>query len=136
MAAAELERGGPVVYEKCDRRGPDVVDPALIVERRAELEAFAQAGSSAVGVSLGDGRADGEQAGGDERRGADMASERECFARQRDRSARVTDEQAVARGAGELDGGVGEVAAGPRDSGGLFGEAGGVGKRAGSKRDV
>jgi hypothetical protein len=39
--AAELEGGGPVVYEKCDPGGPNVVDPALMAERRAELEAFA-----------------------------------------------------------------------------------------------
>ena len=40
------------------------------------------------------------------------------------------------RGEGELSGGVGEVAAGPRDAGGLFGEAGGVGERAGGGRDI
>jgi hypothetical protein len=52
-------------------------------ERGAELQAFAQAGTSAVGVVLGDSRADGEQACGDERRGADLAGQRERFARQR-----------------------------------------------------
>ena len=60
--AAELERGGPVVYEKRDPDGPDVVEPALIAERRAELETLAQVGAGLFGVGLGDGRADGEQA--------------------------------------------------------------------------
>ena len=46
--AAELKRGGPVVYEECDPGGPNVVDPVLIAERRAELETLAQAGTSAV----------------------------------------------------------------------------------------
>jgi hypothetical protein len=36
----------------------------------------------------------------------------------------------TAHGGGELEGGVGEVAAGPCVTGGLFGEAGGVGERA------
>jgi hypothetical protein len=43
--------------------------PSPRAERRSELKALPQAGTSAVGVSLGDSRADGEQAGGDERRG-------------------------------------------------------------------
>ena len=50
--------------------------------------------------------------------------------------ARVTDEQVTGRGAGELEGSIGEVAASPRKTSGLFGEAGSVGKRADSKRDV
>ena len=90
--AAELERGGSVAYEKCDPGGPYVVEGTLIAERRAELETFAEAGTSVAGVGLGDGRAHGEQAGRDERRGADLASERECFARQRYRLGRITGE--------------------------------------------
>ena len=42
----------------------------------------------------------------------------------------------IGRRDGKLKGGVGEIAAGPRDLGGLFGEAAGVGERAGNKRDV
>ena len=42
----------------------------------------------------------------------------------------------IAHGDAEVEGGVGEVAAGPRVTGGRFGEAGGVGERAGRKRDV
>jgi hypothetical protein len=55
--AAELERSGSVAYEKCDPGGPYVVDGTLIAERRAELETFAEAGTSVAGVGLGDGRA-------------------------------------------------------------------------------
>src|SRR5215203_4866626 len=62
---AELKGGGPVVYEECDRGGPDQVEGALIAERRAELETLAQTGTSPVGVSLGDGRAYHEQGGRD-----------------------------------------------------------------------
>ena len=134
--AAELKCGSPVVYEKCEPGGPDVVDPSLIAERRAELEALAQAGTSAVGVGLGDGRADDEQAAGDERRFADLPGQRERLAGQRDRPGRVTDEQMTGRGAGELEGGVGEVAAGSRKTSGPLVEAGDVGESAGSKRDV
>ena len=134
--AAELEGGGPVVQEECDCGAPGVVEGASIAEGRAELEALTQAGTSAVGVSLGDGRADGEQAAGDESRGADLASEHECFAGQRDRPGRVGDKQVSDRGDAELEGGVGEVAAGPRCGGRLFVEAGVLGERAGSKRDV
>jgi hypothetical protein len=60
--AAELEGGSPVVYKKCEPGGPDQVEGALIAERRAERETLAQTGTSAVGVCLDDGRADGEQA--------------------------------------------------------------------------
>jgi hypothetical protein len=116
--AAELKGGGPVVDEKCDPGGPNVVDPDLIAERRAELEALAQAGTSAVGISLGDGRADDEQAAGDERRIADLPGQRERLAGQRDRPGRVTDKQMTGRGAGELEGSVGEVAAGSRQTSG------------------
>jgi hypothetical protein len=62
-----------------------------------------------------DGRAHGEQAGRDEGRGADLAGQRERLVRQRDRAGRVTGEQVTGRGEGELCGGVGEVAAGPRN---------------------
>ena len=134
--AAELERGGPVADEKRDPGRPDEVAGALIAERGAELAAFAQAGAGLVGVGLGDGRAHLEQGGRDQGRGADLAGQRERFVRQRDRSGRVTGEQVTGHGEGELDGGVGEVAAGPRETSGLFGEAGGVGERAGSNRDV
>ena len=134
--AAELEGGGPVVYEKCDPGGPDQVEGALIAERRAELETLAQAGAGLFGVGLDDGHADGEQAAGDERRIADLPGQRERLAGQRDRPGRVADKQVTARGEAELEGGVGEVATGPGDGGGLFGEAGGVGERAGSNRDV
>jgi hypothetical protein len=48
----------------------------------------------------------------------------------------VTGEYVIARGDAEVKGGVGEVAAGSRVTGGLFGEAGGVGERAGSGRDI
>ena len=82
--AAELERGGPVVYEKRDRGGPDEVEGALIAERRAELAALAQAGAGLFGVGRSDGRAHGEQAAGDERRGADPAGQRQRLLRQRD----------------------------------------------------
>ena len=114
-AAAEFERGGLVADEKRDRGRPDEVDGALIAERGAELAAFAQAGAGLAGIGFGDGRADGEQAGRDQGRGADLAGQRECLARQRDGCGRVTGEQVIARGDAELDGGVGEVAAGPRD---------------------
>jgi hypothetical protein len=66
----------------------------------------------------------------------DLASERECLACERDRFGRVTDEHAVGYGDGELDGGVREVAAGPRETGCLFGQAAGVFERAGRVRDV
>jgi hypothetical protein len=108
----------------------------LIAERRAELAAFAQTGTSPVGVSLGDGGADCEQAACDERRGTEPAGQRECFVRQRDCPRRVTDEQVIGRGDAELEGGVGEVAAGPRDASGLFVEAGGVCERDAPVRDV
>ena len=85
---------------------------------------------------LGDGRAHGEQAARDEGRGAGLAGERDCLVRQRDRRGCVTDDQVIGHGDGEVDGGVGEVAARPRETGGLFGQAGGVGERAGSDRDV
>jgi hypothetical protein len=39
--AAELKRGGSVVYKKCDRSGPEQVEGALIAERRTELETLA-----------------------------------------------------------------------------------------------
>ena len=91
------------------------VEGALVAERGAELAAFAQAGAGLFGVGVGDGRAHGEQAGRDEGRGADLAGQRERFAGQRDRRGRVTGEQVIGHGDGELDGGVGEVAAGPRD---------------------
>ena len=65
----------------------------MIAERRAELEALAQAGTSAVGVSLSDGRADDEQAAGDERRIADLPGQRERLAGQGDRSGRVAGKQ-------------------------------------------
>ena len=42
----------------------------------------------------------------------------------------------TARGDAEPEGGVGEVAAGSRQTSGPFVEADGVGERAGSKRDV
>ena len=87
---------------------------ALIAERRAELETLAQAGAGLFGVGLGDGHADGEQAAGDERRIADLPGQRERLAGQRDRPGRVADKQVTARGEAELEGGVGEVATGPR----------------------
>jgi hypothetical protein len=55
---------------------------------------------------------------------------------QRDRPGRVSDKQVSDRGDTELEGGGGEVAAGPRYGGGLFVEAGVVGERAGSKREI
>ena len=109
--AAELEGGGPIVYEKCDPGGPDT-EGALIAERRAELETLAQAGAGLFGVGLDDGHADGEQAAGDERRIADLPGQRERLAGQRDRPGRVADKQVTARGEAELEGGVGEVATG------------------------
>ena len=133
MPAAELKCGGPVVYEQCDPGGPNVVEPALIAERRAELEALAQAGAGLFGVGLGDGHADDEQAGGDEGRGADLPGQRKRLPGQRDRPGRVADEYVTARGEAEPEGGVGEVAAGPRQTSGPLVEAGGVGERAGSK---
>jgi hypothetical protein len=60
----------------------------------------------------------------------------ERFPRQRDRRGRVTGEHVTGHGDIEKDGSVGEVAASPRDARGLFGEAGGVGERADSHRDV
>ena len=108
----------------------------MIAERRAELETLAQAGAGLFGVGLGDGHADGEQAAGDERRIADLPGQRERLAGQRDRPGRIADKQVTARGEAELEGGVGEVATGPGDGGGLFGEAVGVGERAGRNRDV
>ena len=110
-----------------------MVDPALIAERRAELEALAQVGAGLFGVGLDDGHADGEQACGDERRIADLPGQRKRLAGQRDRPGRVADKQVTARGEAELEGGVGEVAAGPRQTSGPLVEAGGVGERAGSK---
>src|SRR5215213_11085683 len=44
-------------------------------------------------------------------------------------------EYVTVRDEGELEGGVGEVATGPGDGGGLFGKAVGVGERAGRNRD-
>ena len=108
----------------------------MVAERGAELAAFAQAGACLFGVGAGDGRAQGEQAGRDQGRGAGLAGQRERLPGERDGCGRVIDEQVIRRGVGELDGGVGQVAAGPREIGALFGEAGGVGERAGSKRDV
>jgi hypothetical protein len=102
----------------------------LIAERRAELKTLAQARTSAVGVGLGDRHAQGEQAGGDEGRSADLAGQHERFAYQRYRLRHLTYEEVAARGEAELEGGVGEVASGSRDVGGLFGEAGGVCERA------
>jgi hypothetical protein len=134
--AAELERAGRVACEKRDPGGPDEVEGALIAERRAELAAFAQAGAGFAGVGAGDGQAHGEQAGRDEGRGADLAGQRECLVRQRDCPWRVIDEHVIGRGDGELEGGVGEVAAGPRETSGLFGEARGIAKRAGSVGEV
>jgi hypothetical protein len=130
--AAELERADPAVDDRRDGGRPDEVDGALVAERGAEFAAFAQAGTGLAGVGV----ADGEQAGRDESRSADLAGERERLARQRDRPGRVIDKQATARSDGELEGGVGEVAAGPRDTGSLSGEAAGVGERAGRNRDV
>ena len=108
----------------------------MIAHRGAQLVAFAQAGTGLVRVGLGDRRAHLEQGGRDQGRGADLAGQLECFARQRDPSGRVTGEHVVGHSAGEFDGGVGKVAAGPRETSGLFGEAGGVGEGAGSGSDV
>ena len=113
-----------------------MVDPALIGERRAELETLAQAGAGLFGVGLDDGHADGEQPAGDERRIADLPGQHERLAGQRGRPGRVTDKQVTGRGDAELKGGVGEVATGACQTSGPLGEAGGVGKRADSKRDV
>ena len=135
-AAAKVERGGLVADEERDRSRPVEVDGALIAERGAELAAFAQAGPGLAGVGLGDGRAQSEQASRDEGRGAGLAGERECLVRQPDGPGVITDEQVIGHGEGKFDGGVGEVAAGPRDASDLFGEAGGVGERAGGNRDA
>jgi hypothetical protein len=78
----------------------------------------------------------GEQPGRDEGLGAGLPGQRERFPGERDGRGRVVTEQAIRRGVGELDGGVGQFAAGPREIGGLFGEAGGVGERTGSDRDI
>jgi len=93
--AAGFKRGGLAADEKRDRSRP------------AEVDGAGRAGPV-------DGRAHGEQAGRDEGRGADLAGQRERLVRQRDRAGRVTGEQVTGRGEGELCGGVGEVAAGPR----------------------
>ena len=111
-------------------RRPNVVEAALIAERGAELETLAQTGAGLFGVGLDDGQADGEQAAGDERRIADLPGQRERLAGQRDRPGRVADKEVTARGEAELEGGVGEVATGPSEAGGLLAEAGGVGERA------
>ena len=108
----------------------------MVAKRRAELAAFAQAGTGLLGVSASDGRALGEQPGRDEGRGASLPGQRERFPGERDGRGRVIEEQAIRRGVGELDGGVGQVAAGPCEIGGLFGETGGLGERTGSDRDV
>jgi hypothetical protein len=78
--AAEFERGGLVADEKRERGRRNQV-AAVIAERGVELAAFAQAGAGLFGVGAGDGRADGEQAGSDEGRGADLAGQRKRFAR-------------------------------------------------------
>ena len=49
----------------------------MIAKRRAEFPVFAQAGAGLAGVGDGDGHAHGEQAAGDQGRGADLASQRE-----------------------------------------------------------
>jgi len=123
---------GPPVAESGDgqqrreRGAPDEVDGALITEVGAEFAAFPQAGPGLDEIGPGDGRAHGEQVGRDQGRGADLAGQRERSVRQRDRAGHVIGEQVSGHGDGELSGGVGEVAAGLRDTGGLFGEAGGV----------
>ena len=66
------------------------------------------------GVGVSDGQAHGEQAGRYQGRGAGLAGQRERFVRQRDRPRRITDEHVTGYGDGEFEGGVGEVAAGPR----------------------
>jgi hypothetical protein len=111
--AAEFERGGLVADEKRERSRPGEV---LVAERGAEFAAFTQAGAGLFGVGFGDGRAHGEQAGRDEGWGADLAGQRERLVRQRGGCGRITGEQVTGRGEGELSGGVGEVAAGPRDA--------------------
>src|SRR5215467_6521758 len=63
--AAQLERGGPVVYEKRDPGRPDEVEGALIAELGAQLAALAEAGTGLAGVGASDGQAHGEQAGRD-----------------------------------------------------------------------
>jgi hypothetical protein len=133
---AEIERGGPIVQEERYSGRPDQVGGALIADCRAELAAFAQAGAGLFGVSLDDGRAYLEQGGGDECRGAELAGQRECFVRQRDPAGRVISEHVAGHCHRKLDGRIGEVAACPRDTGGLFGEAGGVREGADSNRDV
>ena len=60
-----------------------MADEAVVGERGAEFAAFAQAGARLFGVGVGDGRAQGEQAGCDEGRGAGLAGQRERFVRQR-----------------------------------------------------
>ena len=112
--------------QRRERGPPDEVDGALITEVGAELAAFPQAGAGLAEISPGEARAHGEQAGRDQDRGADLAGERERLVRERDRAGQVIGEQVSGHGEGELSGGVGEVAAGPRQTGGLFGEAGGV----------
>ena len=81
--AAELECGGPVVYEKRDPGRPDEVEGALIAGLGAELAALAQAGTGLAGVGVSDGQAHGEQAGRYQGRGAGLAGQRERFVRQR-----------------------------------------------------
>jgi hypothetical protein len=115
--AAKFEGGGLVADHTRDRGRPQEVDGAVVAERHAELPAFAQAGTGLAGVGLGDGRADGEQAGRDQGRGAGLAGQRERLVRRRDRAGRVTDEQVIGCGYGEVDGGIGEIATGPRDTG-------------------
>src|SRR5690348_11809713 len=120
-AAAELERGGLIVEAVGDPGRPQEAEVVLVAERGAELAALAQAGAGLAGVGVGDGQAHGEQAARDEGRGADLAGERECFAGQRDRAGRVAGKHAGGHGDGELNGGVRQVAAGPREISGLFG---------------
>ena len=122
-AAAELERGGLVVDAIGDPGRPQQAEVVLVAERGAELGALTQAGTGLAGVGVGDGQAHGEQAARDEGRGADLAGERECFAGQRDRAERVAGKHAGRPGDGELNGGVRQVAAGPRETGRLFGQA-------------
>ena len=50
-----------------------MVEGALIAERGTEFAAFAQAGAGLAGIGPSDGHADGERAGGDQGRGADLA---------------------------------------------------------------
>src|SRR5438876_1084842 len=91
-------------------------------------------GPGGLADGVADGQASGEQAANEEGRGADLAGEREGLAGQRDRPGRVTDKNTVGYGDGELNGGVREVAAGPREISRLFGQAAGVFERAGSVR--